>query len=70
MMQNLPFLVAKTSPVKNTVTAKQPNDQAEKPEGSQSFKQVLSKQVEQDESKKAVEKSTSGHGNKDRKSVV
>lgn len=62
MMQNLPFLVAKTSPVKNTVTAKQPNDQAEKPEGSQSFKQVLSKQVEQDESKKAVEKSTSGHG--------
>lgn len=62
MMQNLPFLVAKTSPVKNQMMAKQPNDQADKPEGSKSFKQVLSKQVEQDESKKAVEQSTSSHG--------
>lgn len=70
MMQNLPFLVAKTNPVKNQMMAKQPNDQADKPEGSKSFKQVLSKQVEQDESKKAVEQSTSSHGkNKDDKNA-
>jgi flagellar hook-length control protein FliK len=59
MMQNLPFLVAQANPVKNAMTSKQPTMQAEKAEGSNSFKQVLSKQVEQDASKKSLDQSNS-----------
>jgi len=55
MMQNLPFLVAQASPAKNAMTTKQPNAKADKSEEGQSFKQVLSKQLEQDDSKKTLE---------------
>jgi flagellar hook-length control protein FliK len=58
MMQNLPFLVAQASPAKNAITTKQPNAKAEKSEEGQTFKQVLSKQLEQDESKKTLEQSS------------
>ncbi|PCI61085.1 MAG: hypothetical protein COB34_01570 [Methylophilaceae bacterium] len=46
MMQNSPLLVAQTSPAKNATTSN-PSQQAN--EQGESFKQVLSKQVEQEE---------------------
>jgi len=46
MMQNSPLLVAQTSPAKNATTSN-PSQQAS--EQGESFKQVLSKQVEQEE---------------------
>jgi flagellar hook-length control protein FliK len=67
MMQNLPFLVAQASPAKNAMTAKQPSDKAEQTEEGNSFKQVLSKQVEQDESKKALDKKNEVKNKADRK---
>lgn len=58
MMQNSPLLVAQTSPAKNALNFKQPNEMAEKAEEGKSFKQVLSKQVEQEASKQGGDKAT------------
>jgi flagellar hook-length control protein FliK len=58
MMQNSPLLVAQTSPAKNAMNFKQPNEMAEKPEEGKSFKQVLSKQVEQEASNQDEDKAT------------
>jgi flagellar hook-length control protein FliK len=46
MMQNSPFLVTQTSPAKNATTS---NASKQTSEQGESFKQVLSKQVEQDD---------------------
>jgi flagellar hook-length control protein FliK len=58
MMQNSPLLIAQTSPAKNAMNFKQPNEMAEKPEEGKSFKQVLSKQVEQEASNQDEDKAT------------
>lgn len=62
MMQNSPLLVAQTSPAKNALNFKQPNEMAEKAEEGKSFKQVLSKQVEQEASKQGGDKATNTKG--------
>lgn len=69
MMQNSPLLVAQTSPAKNATTSNSPKQASEQGE---SFKQVLSKQVEQEETqpKKTKDKSSGADVNDESKQAL
>ena len=71
MMQNLPLLVAQPSPAKNATTSSTSNIKppSEKAEEGKSFKQVLSKQVEQEDAKPTADKSNSAKGKVETKAV-
>ena len=71
MMQNLPLLVAQPSPAKNAMTSTTSNIKppSEKAEEGKSFKQVLSKQVEQEDAKPTADKSNSAKGEVETKAV-